>query len=99
MMRRLEIELAEVPRRFESPRGLGFRPTERLVRVLCQMALVALELLKLADLDHGQIEAGLPQGFQLLPHGLNRPLVRDSQFVMDRQAQGSSPLYNKYTQE
>ena len=49
VVRRLEVDVAEFPRRFDLSASLSFRPAERLALVLAQLALVALEFLKVAD--------------------------------------------------
>lgn len=91
VVRRLEVEAAQFPRRMEPSCGLSFHPAERVALVLAQVALFVLVFLKFADLGHGQVHARLPQGFQLLPNGPYGPPVRHGEFVMNGQAHGSSP--------
>ena len=67
---------------------------ERLVLVAARFAILAVEFAQPADLSDGQIEAGLPQGIKFLPSGRERPLLRHSKLVIDRQAHGISPAPN-----
>ena len=83
---RLVVADARLPRRIQSPSSLDLCPAERIGLILTRPALVAREFLKVADIDHRQVHADLPHGFQLVPNGLDGPLVRHGQFVMNCQA-------------